>query len=87
MTHLLGRNGRSATLRESMEEVWLAGRGALAIAEEEGSKFFHSLVKRGEGFETTRKAQSRHAVSSARSVARRTPVKEIQGIEERFGKA
>ena len=38
-------------LRESAEKVWLAGLGALATAEEEGSKAFKSLVTKGERYQ------------------------------------
>ncbi len=36
---------------ESAQKVWLAGLGALAVAEEEGGKLFKGLVKRGESIE------------------------------------
>jgi len=38
-------------VRESAQKIWLAGIGALATAEEEGSKLFNSLVKKGESYE------------------------------------
>ena len=38
-------------LRESAHKIWLAGLGALSVAEDEGSKLFKRLVKEGEGFE------------------------------------
>jgi len=38
--------------KESVNKVWLAGLGALATAEEEGSKLFKNLVERGERYET-----------------------------------
>jgi len=37
---------------ESAHKIWLAGLGALSMAEEEGSKAFKNLVERGEDFET-----------------------------------
>ena len=39
-------------MRESAHKIWLAGLGALAKAEEEGSKVFHHLVEAGEQFES-----------------------------------
>lgn len=39
-------------LQESAHKIWLAGLGALSAAGEEGSRFFHTLVERGEGVET-----------------------------------
>jgi poly(hydroxyalkanoate) granule-associated protein len=44
-------------LRESAQQVWLAGLGALAVAEEEGGKMFSTLVKRGKGYERVNKAR------------------------------
>ncbi len=38
-------------VRESAHKIWLAGLGALAKAEEEGTKVFHNLVEAGEEFE------------------------------------
>lgn len=42
-------------IKDSAHKVWLAGLGALAVTEEEGSKFFTSLVDKGEKFESRRK--------------------------------
>ena len=36
---------------DSAHKIWLAGLGALAKAEEEGTKVFHNLVEAGEEFE------------------------------------
>ena len=41
--------------RKSASEVWLAGLGALSIAQEEGSKLFESLVKEGEAMQARSK--------------------------------
>ncbi|MCP4897540.1 MAG: phasin family protein [bacterium] len=42
---------RQTDLMESAHRIWLAGLGAVALAEEEGSKVFKNLVERGEGME------------------------------------
>ena len=39
-------------LKESAHKIWLAGLGALAVAGEEGKALFHTLVARGEEYET-----------------------------------
>ncbi|HSM50989.1 MAG TPA: phasin family protein [Thermoanaerobaculia bacterium] len=44
-------------VRESASKIWLAGLGALATAEEEGSKLFKNLVKKGEEVEGRGKAE------------------------------
>ena len=38
-------------MRDSAHKIWLAGLGALAKAEEEGTKVFHTLVEAGEEVE------------------------------------
>ncbi len=38
-------------VRESAHQIWLAGLGALSVAEDEGTKLFKRLVKEGETFE------------------------------------
>lgn len=44
-------------LKESAHKIWLAGLGALAAAEEEGTKLFNRLVDRGKDFEAKGKVQ------------------------------
>ena len=38
-------------VRESAHQIWLAGLGALSLAEDESGKLFKALVKRGKVFE------------------------------------
>jgi poly(hydroxyalkanoate) granule-associated protein len=40
-----------STVRESAQQIWLAGLGAFAKAQEEGTKVFDALVKEGEGLQ------------------------------------
>jgi poly(hydroxyalkanoate) granule-associated protein len=44
-------------LVDSAHRVWLAGLGAMAMAEEESNKFFKALVERGQSVETRGKEQ------------------------------
>lgn len=44
-------------IKESANKIWLAGLGALAAAEEEGTKIFNTLVEKGEGYETRGKEE------------------------------
>ena len=71
------RNGGTQGMRESVEQVWLAGLGALALTEEEGSKFFRALVKKGEGIEK----RSRARLSDTMQVARSAPAETLSKIE------
>ena len=46
----------AGTVKESAQQIWLAGLGAFSKAQEEGTKVFESLVK--EGLSMQRKTQS-----------------------------
>ncbi|MBK8523089.1 MAG: phasin family protein [Betaproteobacteria bacterium] len=49
-------NQFAVTVKESAHQIWLAGLGAFAKAQEEGNKVFDALVKEGESIQTkTRK--------------------------------
>ncbi len=50
------------------QQIWLAGLGALAMAEEEGGKLFGSLVKRGHGVERVNKARLEKVFSRVEKV-------------------
>ena len=40
---------------DSAHKIWLAGLGAMTVAEEEGTRFFKKLVEKGEEFESRTK--------------------------------
>jgi poly(hydroxyalkanoate) granule-associated protein len=42
-----GDNQLAAAVRDSAQQIWLAGLGAFAKAQEEGQKVFEALVKEG----------------------------------------
>ena len=44
-------------IRETANKFWLAGLGAVSVAEEEGSKLFNTLVDKGSAFEKKSRAQ------------------------------
>ncbi len=48
---------RMPVVQEAAEQIYLAGLGAFALAEEEGSKVFENLVKAGKGLEKMNKAR------------------------------
>jgi len=72
MTQATRSNGRTQLMRESVEQVWLAGLGALALTEEEGSKFFRALVKKGEGIEKRSRARLSETIEAARQAPTNT---------------
>lgn len=40
-------NHLTSTIKESTQQIWLAGLGAYAKAQEEGGKIFEALVQEG----------------------------------------
>lgn len=58
-------------VRESAHKIWLAGLGALKVAEEEGSKLFKTLVEQGERFESAGKERLKEAKRGADEAAER----------------
>ncbi len=49
LKQLAGDGGRfAAAVRDSANQIWLAGLGAFATAQKEGTKIFEALVKEGE---------------------------------------
>lgn len=60
------RIGRKVT--HSAQQVWLAGLGALARAQSEGSRLFESLVKEGEHAEERSREESAQGASLRDSV-------------------
>ena len=53
-------------VRESASQIWLAGLGAYAKAEAEGSKLFDALVQDGERIESKTRSYLDKGISSAR---------------------
>jgi poly(hydroxyalkanoate) granule-associated protein len=59
-------------LKDSAHRIWLAGLGALAAAEEEGTKVFQRLVERGREWETKGKVEAKETYEKARTKAEST---------------
>ena len=53
-------------LRKYTQQIWLAGLGAFAKAEEEGGKLFDNLVKIGEDLESKTREIADHTVGEVR---------------------
>ena len=51
MSKAIEKQKQIPMIRESAHQIWLAGLGALSLAEDETGKLFHALVKRGRTFE------------------------------------
>jgi len=65
-------------LTERGRDVWLAGLGALATVEEEGTKLFNRLVDRGQQFEEER----RHELEEATEKVREQSDEALSQLEE-----
>jgi len=51
-----GGDQLASMVRDSAQQIWLAGLGAFSKAQEEGARVFNALVKEGKGLESrTRK--------------------------------
>lgn len=78
-------------LRASARQVWLAGLGALARAQQEGSKLFDSLVQEGAALQpqaSERFAQARSLVQQAAAGWSAKASERLDAVfEERVGKA
>jgi poly(hydroxyalkanoate) granule-associated protein len=55
MSKIMEKEHQLPVIRESAHQIWLAGLGALSLVEDEGGKFFKSLVKKGKVFESETK--------------------------------
>src|SRR5712675_261907 len=51
------------TVRDSAQQIWLAGLGAFSKAQEEGAKVFEALVKEGRGLEAKTRKMTEGRVS------------------------
>jgi len=71
-------------LKESAQRIWLAGLGALAVAEEEGSKAFQTLVDRGKEWEDKRKEEAESRWAEGRSRVSRKLDDLEQDLEDRI---
>jgi poly(hydroxyalkanoate) granule-associated protein len=59
-------------LAQSAHKIWLAGLGAVAMAEEEGEKLFKNLVEKGQDMESRGREQvgkAKDAVGGVKTVA------------------
>ena len=72
-------SGMSQAILKSSHQIWLAGLGAFAKAQQEGMKVFDTLVKQGETVES----KTRHAAATTAGAAReaaKAKAKEMQAM-------
>ncbi len=73
-------------VKDTAHRIWLAGLGALAAAEEEGSKLFSRLVDRGRDVESRGKVEVEKVVDKAKSEFEKAKTKAGSSWEDIGGK-
>jgi poly(hydroxyalkanoate) granule-associated protein len=58
-------NQLASAVRESAEQIWLAGLGAFAKAQQEGTKVFDALVREGDLLQQRTRAATEHRLEEA----------------------
>jgi poly(hydroxyalkanoate) granule-associated protein len=76
-----------ATIKESANQIWLAGLGAFAKAQAEGGKVFEALVEEGEAIQNRAKKTADEKITEVRSKATGTWDKLEQVFEDRVARA
>ncbi len=82
-----GDNQLVNTIRESTNNIWLAGLGAFAKAQEEGGKLFEALVKEGEAVQKRTSRTANEAMTKIKDRATGTWDKLEQVFEDRVARA
>ena len=73
---------RAEVVRETAQNIWFAGLGALSLAEDEGGKAFRALVKRGASLD----AKNRKALSAiVKDVEARVEIVREQVTDATYG--
>lgn len=79
-----GRAGSAADLRKYTHQIWLAGLGAFAKAEEEGSKLFDNLVDAGRDVETRARDKTETRVEEVKSKVKGRTGETLEKMEKAF---
>lgn len=74
----------AGSLRGSARQIWLAGLGALARAQEEGSKLFDTLAREGASLQGRLEPQTQAQFERARTTVTGLAAKASDRIEELF---
>lgn len=84
---VLSENQLAQTVKDSAHQIWLAGLGAFAKAQEEGNKVFDALVKEGETIQkkTRQAADEKIAVVTGKAVGTWDRLEQV--FEDRVAKA
>ena len=77
----------ASTVKESAQQIWLAGLGAFAKAQEEGGKVFDALVKEGENIQSRTRKITDEKISQVAGKAAGTWDRLEQVFEDRVARA
>ncbi len=80
-------NNFAHSVMESTQQIWLAGVGAFAVAQKEGSKLFDSLVQEGEQVEARTREVAESTVDEVKDqvkVARQQANRKWDKLEQVF---
>ena len=77
----------SATIRVSAQQIWLAGLGAFAKAQEEGNKVFDALIREGEAIQKKTRKVTEDKVTEMAAKATGTWDKLEQVFENRVARS
>ena len=69
-------------LAQRAREMWLAGLGALSLAEEAGTKVFDALVEEGKSWEEQRRKQQKQTAEQVENLTEEG-AKAIEAVEDR----
>ena len=80
-------NQLASTVKESAQQIWLAGLGAFAKAQEEGGKVFDALVKEGESIQSRTRKITDERIAQVAGKAAGTWDRLEQVFEDRVARA
>lgn len=87
LAHEGGESQFVAAIRDSANQIWLAGLGAFAKAQKEGTKFFDSLVKEGEEVQKQAKKSAEDTLNEVKESASKSWDQLEQVFQDRVGRA
>ncbi len=76
--------GSTADLRKYTHQIWLAGLGAFAKAEEEGSKLFENLVDAGRDVESRAREKTETRVEEVKTRVKGRTGETLEKMEKAF---
>ncbi|WP_300454296.1 phasin family protein [Accumulibacter sp.] len=83
----LTENQLASTVKESAQQIWLAGLGAFAKAQEEGGKVFDALVREGESIQAKTRQITDEKIAQVAGKAAGTWDRLEQVFEDRVARA